>query len=100
MGASVLGPARTLAALTTPHQPASASSAVGSVHCCAAGLLLLLIECRSMKPSVVAHHRPLPPSMPGETPVTRSRSPCLTVRSTPDCGFDLAYRLALGTDTS
>src|SRR5690349_10006046 len=99
-GAFVLGPARTLAGLARPHQPAVASSAEGSVHCCAAGFVVASMECSAMNPSVVAHHRLVSPSMPGETPVTRSKSPCLAVRRTPDRGLDRAYMLAEATETS
>src|SRR5690242_17287033 len=44
IGASVLGAARTLAALATPHHPPLASSAAGTLHCCASGLVVLLME--------------------------------------------------------
>src|SRR4051794_9185032 len=80
-GAFVDAAARTFACdLGLPHQPVSASSAEGIFQLIAHSLLDSASECRLTYPSVVDHHVAASPSMPGDAPVTRSRSPFVAVR--------------------
>src|SRR5579859_92939 len=81
IGAAVVGAARTLVCdRIAPHQPEVAADPSGSVQFLAQSDVASRKVCRPTYPSVVDHQIEVSPSMPGETPVTRSRSPCLAVR--------------------
>src|SRR5690349_16764902 len=80
-GAPVVGAARTLACdRIAPHQPETASAPSGSVQPVAHSDVASRRVSRPTYPSVVDHQVAVSPSMPGDTPVTRRRSPCFAVR--------------------
>src|SRR5258708_1394755 len=100
-GAPVVAAARTLACeRIAPHQPEAASEPSGKTQFFAHSDVASRKVCRPTKPSVVDHHVPESPSMPGETPVTRTKSPCFAERLIGSLALGRAYIDTLGTLTS